>query len=211
MKIAKQRLNDSIFLLEFATQYELAATFLRVQEHYESRRFRGRIFSLEDFMDWYAGEFGNFTYYEDWSGFNVPSSALRPFYDGRFDPLLKKEQRLLDLFERSRTPFYVLGVARDTAPRSLVTLQHEVAHALFHTDAAYRREVRALLKPHDTSRLKRDLLSQGYCRQVLTDEVHAYLISEGVGSTPGERRRWRPLRRRLRAVYHEHARHLDLG
>ena len=34
-RIRKHKLRDRIFLLEFDTQYALAATFLRFQEHYE--------------------------------------------------------------------------------------------------------------------------------------------------------------------------------
>ena len=69
--MTKTRLADGIFLVRFDTQYALASTFLRIQEHYESNRFRNRVFSLEQYMDWYAAEFGAFTYFEDWSGFNV--------------------------------------------------------------------------------------------------------------------------------------------
>jgi hypothetical protein len=62
IKIAKRKIAKGVYLLRFKTQYELAATFIRVQEHYESSRFYGRIFSLEQFMDWYAKRYGNFTY-----------------------------------------------------------------------------------------------------------------------------------------------------
>ena len=43
-----------IFVIRFRSQYELASTFLRFQEHYESARFKNRVFTLEEFMDWYA-------------------------------------------------------------------------------------------------------------------------------------------------------------
>ncbi|MEK7106247.1 MAG: ABC transporter ATP-binding protein, partial [Patescibacteria group bacterium] len=69
----------SIYLVEAPTQYALASTFLRFQEHYESPKFRGQFFSLEEFMDWYAEEYGNFTYYKDWTGFNIPSYILKSF------------------------------------------------------------------------------------------------------------------------------------
>src|SRR6185503_8648159 len=113
MRCTKSKIADGVFLVRFDTQYGLASTFLRIQEHYESSRFRNRVFSLEQFMDWYADQFGAFTYYEDWSGFNVPSTALEPFYAGEFDPLLRKEQELLRLFEKERRPFYVIGLSDD--------------------------------------------------------------------------------------------------
>jgi hypothetical protein len=59
-------------------------------------------------MDWYAERYGNFTYYQDWAGFNVPSTALQPFYEGRFDPLSEKEKALLRLFNGLRERFYVI-------------------------------------------------------------------------------------------------------
>src|ERR1043166_6690987 len=92
-KIVKHKISDAIYLLRFETLYELSSTFLRIQEHYESPHFHGRVFTLEQFMDWYAAknEKKEFSYFEDWDGFNVPSTAFQPFYDGRFDPLLEKE------------------------------------------------------------------------------------------------------------------------
>jgi hypothetical protein len=196
----RTKLADRIFLVRFRTQYELAATFLRFQEHYESRRFAGRIFSLEQFMDWYAATFGRFTYYEDWSGFNVPSQALEPFYQGRFDPLLEKEKRFLELFEDEHPPFYVLGV---TGSASIDDLMHELAHALFTMVPAYRAAVRAAMRGHNTTAVERELSRLGYSRRVMPDEVHAYLIdANGLASaaTP----RLVPLGARLRTIFRQH-------
>ncbi len=205
-KITKERLADGIFLLRFKTQYEMAATFLRVQEHYESRRFSGRVFSLEEFMDWYAAEFGQFTYYEDWVGFNVPCTAFQPFREGKFDPLLKKEKQLLEMFRHERMPFYVIAVTRSASKSDL---SHELAHALYFMDAAYRRAVREATKGHDTSAIGRKLFRMGYARRVLDDEVHAYLVASDERLS-GSARVLVPLRRTLRALFRRHARSLSL-
>jgi hypothetical protein len=196
--ITRQRIAEGVFLLRFETQYELASTFLRIQEHYESRRFRNRVFSLEEYMDWYAKEFGAFTYYEDWSGFNVPSTALEPFRGGKFDPLSVKEQRLLRMLRDERAPFYVIGIAADA------DLKHEIAHALYFTRAAYRNAVRAAMRGHDTSAMAKRLSAMGYHRSVLPDEIHAYLIAPS-GKPDAAMRRLAPLRNKLRAIYREHA------
>lgn len=196
--ITKTKLGEGVFLLRFATQYLLASSFLRIQEHYESSRFRNRVFTLEDYMDWYAAEFGAFTYYEDWSGFNVPSSAFAAFYAGRFDPLLRKERRLLDLFRRERKPFYVIGIVSDA------DLDHEIAHALFHTRPEYRNAVLTAMRRHDTAALEKRLQSMGYHHSVLSDEVHAYLVAPG-GSLGADAARLAPLRRRLRTIFRRHA------
>jgi hypothetical protein len=199
--MTRTAIADDIFIVRFKTQYALASTFLRIQEHYESSRFRNRVFTLEEYMDWYADRFGAFTYYEDWSGFNVPSTALDPFYAGRFGPLLRKEERLLRLFEtqhESGRPFYVIGLSDDQ------DLHHEIAHALYFTRPAYRAAVKAAMRGHDTMALRKRLASLGYHRAVLADEVHAYLIDQ-----PDPQFRATPslngLRQTLRAIYKEHA------
>jgi hypothetical protein len=198
----RTKVADAIFLVRFETQYGLASTFLRFQEHFESRRFAGRIFTLEAFMDWYAAEHGRFTYYEDWSGFNVPSAALAPFREGRFDPLLEKERRLLELFRHEPEPFYVIGV---TVESTRDELWHELAHALYFTNSSYRTAVKKAMADHETSALARRLYEAGYSKRVLPDEVHAYVLT-GPGSafraTAGAK--LKPLRRALRTVFKAH-------
>jgi len=206
MRIKKSRVAKGIYLLRFRTQYELAATFLRVQEHYESPHFHGRVFSLEQYMDWYAARYGNFTYFQDWSGFNVPSTALEPFYQGKFEPLSEKERRLLRLFKNLRGRFYLIGVY-DGGVKSSLT--HELAHALYFTDAVYRQKVRAALGKFDTSALARRIEKAGYARQVVPDEVQAYLV--GSSSRLGMvSRELAPLRRKLRSLFREHSRELSI-
>jgi hypothetical protein len=141
--------------------------------------------------------------YEDWIAFNVPSTALEPFYLGRFDPLLRKEERLLRLFKDERAPFYVIGVVDST------DLKHELAHALFFTQPACRNGVRAAMREYDTTTIEERLVTRGYHRRVLTDEVHAYLVAPGEvpGASP---RTLAPLRKALRAIFREHAAGLSL-
>lgn len=194
---------DGIYVVRFATQYALASTFLRIQEHYESSRFRGRVFSLEDYMDWYAAQFGAFTYYDDWTGFNVPSTAFAAFYSGRFDPLLRKEQQLLRLFAKVRAPFYVIGLFNDD------DLMHELAHALFFLHTGYRREVRAALREHNTASVRERLAALGYHRSVLEDEVHAYVLA-GLNVAGESAKALISLRRTLRSIYAAYARKLHL-
>jgi hypothetical protein len=201
IKIIKHRVARGIYLLRFKTQYELAATFLRVQEHYESPKFHGRIFSLEQYMDWYAVRYGNFSYYQDWSGFNVPSTAFAPFYQGKFDPLSEKEKRLLRLFESLRERFYVIGIYDSGAKSSL---NHELAHALFFTVREYREAARAAMRDYDTSALEKNLAEAGYGKHVIPDEVQAYLVGPSSKLSPASRRLG-PLRRKLRALFKEHS------
>lgn len=172
-----------IFHLNFDTRKELASTFLRFQEHFESPSFRGKIFSLDDFKYWYVKnspkgkETGEFTYYSDWSGFNIPSEILIPFQDGLFNPLSDQEKSFLDLFEDKERPFYIIG----TFQGEKTTLKHEIAHALFYTNKEYRDEVLNVL--HDIPDEFKQVFSKaleesgGYHYSVILDEMHAYMIN----------------------------------
>ena len=204
--IIRHKVADGIYLLRFKTQYELTSTFLRVQEHYESPQFHGQLFTLEQYMDWYVAENGAFTYFQDWSGFNVPSTAFQPFYDGKFDPLTEKEKRLLGLFRSLHGRFYVIGVYDDGRKG---TLTHELAHALFFIDDAYRKAVREAMHGYDTSALEKQLAKAGYARHVIPDEVQAYIVAPS-GELGAVSRALIPLRRKLRTLFRQHAKGLSL-
>ncbi len=167
--------KQSIHLLIFPSAYQCNATFLRFQEHYESPKFAGKIFDWEEYMDWCAEQRGNFTYFEDWSGFNLPGRVLEVFYAGKFDPLTRKERALLDIFENVKGNFYVIGTYREDG---LWTIRHEIIRGLFYLFPDYRRAVREAISGCDTSAIKEILLgSCGYSRKVLVDEINAYLTS----------------------------------
>jgi hypothetical protein len=205
-RIIKHKVADGIYLLQFDNQYELTSTFLRVQEHYESPQFHGRIFTLEQYMDWYVAETGAFTYFQDWSGFNVPSMAFQSFYEGKFDPLTSKEKRLLGLFKNLHGRFYVIGIYNGGKKRTLI---HELAHALFFINNEYRHAVRETMRGYDTSALEKQLIKAGYARHVIADEVQAYIVapSSKLGAASRE---LAPLRGELRALFKQHAKGLSV-
>lgn len=179
---------------------DLAATFLRFQEHYESPEFRGKIFTLEEYKRWYIAHSprgqatGEFTYAEDWEGFNIPSEILEPFYEGKFDPLSEREKTFLKLFEERRKKlFYIIGTSGEADIR---TRKHEIAHGLFYTQPEYRKEVLSILNglSSETRGKIQELVirSDEYHPSVFNDETHAYLLSdldevrEAVGSDGDE-------------------------
>jgi len=189
-----------IYLLTFPSQYLLAATFLRFQEHYESPEFRGRVFTWEEFMDWYARTRGKFSYLEDWGGFNIPDRVLRPFYDGAFDPLTGKEKKLLELLRGVKPPYYVIG----TVNGGLNDMVHELVHGLFTTMPDYRRDVSGCLGRHDLTAARKILLKMGYCREVLDDELNAYLTTGLDGELKTQRRRLQPVKEELLGIFNRH-------
>jgi len=169
MDFSIKKIMPHTYHLDFGTQYELAMHFLRVQEYYESPKFRKQMFTLVDYMDWYARTKGKgaFTYTKDWSGFNVPSWALMEVYRSstnvpdfnRYDEFMR---RIIDRVMREEWindtsarhcgeigPFYFIGTfagggINKKGKRDDV-LAHEVAHALYYVNEEYKFEVDRLL------------------------------------------------------------------
>ena len=66
-------LKPAIYLVEIDGNCDLAYTFLRVQEFYESGNdnIRGHAFTWEEYKAWYCSQSkkGTFSYGDDWRGF----------------------------------------------------------------------------------------------------------------------------------------------
>jgi len=208
MNIQLRSLTERIHLVTFDSQREVASTFLRFQEHYESPEFRGKVFSLGEYKKWYienspmGKKTGEFTYCYDWAGFNVPSYVFISFRKGDFDPLSRKEKKLLNILEDKPEPFYVIGSFRGIGYKGVV--KHELAHGLFYTDEEYREEIMNVLKKFDLSKVKDNLRAlASYHEDVLDDECHAYCAG-GYNST--SRMMPTEMRKKIREIYKKHAR-----
>ncbi|MFA6604088.1 MAG: ABC transporter ATP-binding protein [Patescibacteria group bacterium] len=190
--------KQPIYHLSFPNQYLLTATFLRFQEHHESPKFRGRIFDWEEYMDWYAGQKGNFSYLQDWSGFNIPSTVFAPFLAGAFDPLTRKEAALIESVRGLPEPFYVIATIQGNSR----AMAHEIIHGLYFVRPDYRQAVEACLAGQDTLRLRGCLGQLGYHEAVFNDEINAYVLTglEASMRGPDVRR----LKRALRRVFADH-------
>ena len=165
-------ITPKIIYLEFNRQVEMAETMLRFQEHYESPIYSGVFFTVSEFKDWYKDEYGDFTYFTDWSGFNFPSKILKPFYDGKFDPLSEKEVSLLNFFKPRRDDFYIISSAGGEG-----VFEHEMCHALFSTEPDYREKVLNTMGPYDLDDA-RSYLKKSYHPSVIDDELNAYICAD---------------------------------
>jgi hypothetical protein len=165
--------KEHIFHLTFSDRRHMSSTFLRFQEFYENPEFRGRVFSREEFINWYTGEQGSFTYFDEWEGHNVPSEIFIPFYDGKFDPLTDEEKALLDLFRHKAHPFYVIATFGEGN-----ALDHEIAHGFRTVRPSYRAETDSLLQQFDTSVLESYLaFRKCYHPDIWDDEKQAFLAT----------------------------------
>lgn len=164
---------------------DLPFHFLRFQEHYESPGFKGTVFSWAQYVAWYRQQRGSFSYPSDWSGFNFPGHILTPFRKGDFDPLTPREQALLEALKEVRDQDYVIG----TSASDPGSLNHELAHALWHLDPDYRRQVEAILEGGDYSSQEAALSEgNGYDAGVFRDEIQACAVDGFEDYGPDETR-----------------------
>lgn len=168
---------SKIYHFEFPSQYLMCVSLIRIQEHYESPKFRNKVFDLEEYMDYYADTGGthNFTYFQDILGFNIPSYAIESFYNGDFDPLTRKEQKILQVLEKMERPYYIIATTKKSISHKDDFI-HETAHGLFTVNEEYRKAVKKILKGVNLSKIEEWLKERGYNKSVYLDECHAILM-----------------------------------
>jgi len=193
--------NLPIYLLEAESRHLLASTFLRFSEHYENPRFRGKVFNLEEYVAWHIGVYGEFNYFKEWNGFNIPSHTLKPFKQRKFNPLTKNEKRFLALWKNVPEPFYIIGVVDKKL--DLRVIKHEIVHALFYLNAGYKKAVLAKLTTLKTDNMRQALKRVGYHSAVHNDETNAYAIacSEYLVKYGLKKASFRPVQREMRDLF----------
>jgi len=174
-----------IWHVNFSNRRILALAFLRMQEHYESAssRFRGKIFTLDEFKRWQIKEKRRFSYLNDWRGFNVPSPVVLAVYNGFPEHNLNEISLFRALKKRGilqRKKFYLIG----TFGWEPETVAHEIRHGMFYCDRDYRRKITQIVKKYKLETFCKYLLSIGYCRKVLIDEIQAYTLTDFPADAP---------------------------
>jgi hypothetical protein len=175
--------NCLLFL--FDKQKDLALTFCRVQEYYESdnSNLKGQYFTFDEFINEMMDDIGNINYFNFWSGFNIPGEIFQNWKNLIGDePLTNQEIDLLTEIQFSKINkdrFYIIGALK----KDKNVINHEIAHALYYLNQDYKNEMVLLntefnqnYKKHYNSLLK-ELKKLQYCDEVLQDEVQAYMSS----------------------------------
>jgi len=199
MNIKVEKLFPRVYLLTFDTRYELCMSFIRWQEFYESPKFRGKYFELEEFMDYWSKEFGNgsFDYPATWNGFNIPGQIILDWVvkqtkafgapRGKEMEVLHELQTILNDEGDTISDSYIIAAHKDQSAGDMkATMDHEVAHAFYHLYPKYRRSCNKLIKKaskKDIATATRTLLELGYCKKVLNDEIQAYFSTYNVKNT----------------------------
>lgn len=177
------KIYDGIYLCEIKNVYDLAMTFCRVQEFYESpfEEIRNKDFNMMEFQRIYSLKgTGTFTYPVDWAGFNIPSSILHKFYKGSW---VETDWNMYDTaFKRvvmqikDKEPFYIIGAMENDKN----TINHELCHAFYNLKESYKRGVDKLINnipKRIFNKMRKALKDVGYCNKVIKDEIQAYLSS----------------------------------
>jgi len=178
-------LRKDLVLVEASSQYAITSMFLRPQEFYESPypSIHAQYFELDEYIDIYARDKGKFSYYTDWSGFNIPSTSFKKFIEV-FQYSFSAKEHILVNGIRSLIPnldearFYIISVIKNNVDRS--TLNHEIAHALWYLDENYCVKMQILVDDIPTkvhTPIVRRLRKCGYAEKVMDDEIQAYLAT----------------------------------
>jgi len=139
---------DGCILLKYKTVPDVARSFFRVTEYYDGKHYGGsnRSVSLVDFLDHWMDRAGEVDYFKFWDGFNITDQAFRSWLKSA-KPLSKAEQVMVDAVHtatKGLKKFCVIGVGgHDSA-----TLRHEMFHARYYLDSAFKSQADALIQAH---------------------------------------------------------------
>jgi len=179
-----EEVRPNVFAVIVKDHYHRAMLFCRVQEYYESPNpeFRGKNFSIWDYIEWYSREHNDvFTYTFDWGGFNIPLNVAESCYSkllkkGEFTPYDLEMNYIVKTIRGmvGNGKAYIIG-APTTEDE---TFEHEVCHGLYATNKEYKvlvDEITETIEWQDYLKFEKNLLDMGYTAAVIPDEIQAYL------------------------------------
>lgn len=160
------------------SQRELAETFVRMEEFYESPYddIRGHHFTHDQYIKRYKADTGK-DYFAEWNGFNVPGHVVEEFFKVFTD--LTAAEHIVKTAVNGNKRFYLIG----THTGGDDCIEHEKAHAFYYLRPTYKAKVsEAVARFREThasiaEKLTAWLIERGYCEDVLPDEINAYLAT----------------------------------
>lgn len=180
MKYQIKEVEPDIYAVLVKDKYDRAMLFCRAQEYYEcpSPKFRGKEFSIWDYMKWYHEKYGHgFSYGVDWSGFNIPLKVINECYNKLNKFETPYDRIMCDIKQKiylTSSNGYVIGCGSTNCD----TFKHEVCHGLYYTNKEYKKQMDALTKGLPKKyydKFKENILEMGYASKVVDDEIQAYL------------------------------------
>lgn len=173
------KIRDRVYTLKFDDAYELCMAFMRYEEFYESPNpmFQGHSFTWAKYMSWYSKTFGegSFTYAADWSGFNIPAKIIAQVHQLGIPDPNHYDTLMLGIYHMIEPDAYLIGVSNNGDIE-----RHELTHAMYHLDEAYRNGVHWLLArlgEETLQQMKQALYDTGYAPVTVVDEIQAYVTT----------------------------------
>lgn len=190
----KLKLKNKVVYVEFPNRKELTRTVGRLGEFYESahKHIRGKYFDLDTFIDTFMDSDGNISYYNDWSGYNIPGNIVVDFL--HLFECMQLSDRELDLLDNVDTILFNMGnadVRFSVGDFYLIaymegdteTIDHEICHAAYYLNKDYKKAANKLIKtlnPVVVESMTVDLIKMGYNKSVCKDEINAYLATSSL-------------------------------
>lgn len=180
--IELKKLGEGAYHVELPNQYKVCSTFLRMNEFCDSpfRGIKNRFFTLEEYMDTYASyNDGNFTFYSDFVGFNIPGNWVRKFFKVFPEQdLLEKEKELYKVLKpvlKSKNRFFLMGTYKGDA---VSTFNHELGHGFYYLNRKYKKDMDEITNSIPLKILNKIhgiLWLQDYSEKGFNDEIQAFL------------------------------------
>mgnify|MGYP003404923513 FL=1 len=172
-----ESVRERIWHLSFDNNEDLAMTFLRYQETYESpnETFRMNPFTIAEFKRWYENEYESFSYVDDWNGFNIPTHIIADVRDRGIDDVDDRDRLMASVLTITGPDAYLVGSTGDAT-----TVRHELLHALYFVEPEYAKACEELIRtstPYHRSMMELSLKRMGYAPHVYLDEIQATLAN----------------------------------
>jgi len=174
-----------IVLALYECQEDMCRAFMRVQEFYENPTLAG-IYTItrEDVEEAYRPSLKGKRYEECFVGFNVPGGVFNSYFSqaSSLTGLHEEETLLLEaiaseLMVHDETLNYIIA----SLIEDVDTIDHEMAHALYHASPEYRGEMDGLIKNMDAGAKEAiyAIFASGgaYHQSVWDDELQANLAT----------------------------------
>ena len=175
--------QEGVYLIECEDRVDLGFLCLRLQEFYESPKYKGIYFDLVDLIYDYTKKSDNLSwnYCRDWEGYNIPDFVFRnifgaTFVRNQFDNLMYDVYNTI-LKRIGNKKWCCIGIQTGNEE----CLAHEISHCLYYLNKNYNKEMSALVKeikvhtPNKYKFIVNDLKNTGYCDDVIEDEVISYI------------------------------------
>jgi len=193
LKQIRFRNDKFIYHFEYDFRFEMNKGFARFSEFSESPSLRGTVFSLDEVLHITPD------YLDIVLGHNIPSDALIKFMkvyttndvQHSRNKITNEEHQILKMIPKYRKPgdFYIIATCKETKG-NFNAIDHEIAHAMYYLIPEYRRAVVTAMN-YEQKRIgetyyksMQDILTfKEYDSRVWEDEIHAFLVDLGLGST----------------------------